>query len=108
MLKLECEALAEEGHDYQAFVEACGAALQACALKAHGVLIYSPVAPGQWHFPSPLIEMPTGTQPQAMADMGFVSAPLALDIPVPKPNIKQWHPFSDQGMPDLGQDEEAP
>ena len=40
VLTLECEVLAEEGHDHQVFVEACGAALWACPLKAHGVLIY--------------------------------------------------------------------
>ena len=37
--KMECAALVEEGHDCQAFLEACSAALQACPLKAHGVLM---------------------------------------------------------------------
>ena len=45
VLKLEHEALAEEGHDHQAFVEACSTALWACPLKAHGVTNVSPVAP---------------------------------------------------------------
>ena len=40
VLKLECEVLAEEGCDHQAFVEVCSAALWACPLKAHGVLMY--------------------------------------------------------------------
>ena len=39
MLKLECEVLVEEGHDCQAFMEACGTALQACPFEAHGVLM---------------------------------------------------------------------
>ena len=39
-LKLEHEALAEEGCDCLVFEEACGAALQACPLKAHWVLMY--------------------------------------------------------------------
>ena len=33
-------ASAEQGHDCLAFMEACSAALQACPLKAHGVLMY--------------------------------------------------------------------
>ena len=40
VLKLGCEALAEEGHDRCMSVEACGAALQVCPLEAHGVLMY--------------------------------------------------------------------
>ena len=33
--------LEEEGCDCQAFMEACSATLQACPLKAHGVLMYT-------------------------------------------------------------------
>ena len=40
MFKLEHAVLVEEGHDCQAFVEACGTALWACPLKPHGVLMY--------------------------------------------------------------------
>ena len=40
MLNLEHETLAEEGHDHQAFMEACSIALWACPLKAHRVLMY--------------------------------------------------------------------
>ena len=32
--------MVEEGCDHQAFVEACGAALQACHIEACGVLMY--------------------------------------------------------------------
>ena len=40
MLELECEAIAEEGWDHWAFLEACGAVLLACPPKVHGVLMY--------------------------------------------------------------------
>ena len=40
MLKLECEVLVEEGHDFQAFMETCSTALWACPFEAHGVLMY--------------------------------------------------------------------
>ena len=40
VLKLECKELVEEGHDHQAFVEACSTALQACPFEDHGVLMY--------------------------------------------------------------------
>ena len=40
MLKLECKGLAQEGCDCWEFVETCSAALWACPLKAHGVLMY--------------------------------------------------------------------
>ena len=40
MLELEHEALAEDSWDCQAFVEACGAALQTYLPKVHGVLMY--------------------------------------------------------------------
>ena len=51
--------------------------------------------------------MPAATQPQAMTDMGSVPVPLALDTPVPELSIKQWWLSSGQGMPNLGQEEEA-
>ena len=41
MLKFEHKALIEDGHDHQAFMEACGTALQACPTETHGALIYS-------------------------------------------------------------------
>ena len=63
--------------------------------------------PGQWHALSPLLEMPSTTQPQATADMGSVSTPLALDTPAPEPGIKQQQLSSSQGMPNLGPEEEA-
>ena len=40
VLKLECEALMEEGHDCQVFMEACITALWACPTKNHGALMY--------------------------------------------------------------------
>ena len=40
VLKLEHEALVGEGHDHQAFMEACSTALQVGPLEAHGVLTY--------------------------------------------------------------------
>ena len=36
MLKLEHEALAEEGHNCWAFMEACSTALQVCPFETHG------------------------------------------------------------------------
>ena len=39
MQKLEHEALAEEGHNCQAFMEATGTTLWDCPFKAHGVLM---------------------------------------------------------------------
>ena len=65
-------------------------------------------APGWWHFPSPLIEIPAATWPHATADMGSVSVPLASNTPGTRPSFKQQHPSSDQGMPNPGQEEEAP
>ena len=58
VLKLEHDALAEEGHDHWAFVEACGAALRVCYLKAHGVLIYPLQLLASGVSLGPFIEMP--------------------------------------------------
>ena len=57
---------------------------------------------------APLLEMPATTWPQAVADMGSVSVPLTSDTPVHEPGVKQQCLSSDQGMPDLQQEEEAP
>ena len=43
-----------------------------------------------------------------MADMRSISVPLTSDTPAPQPSIKWWHPSSDQGMPNPGQEEKAP
>ena len=40
MQPLEDEALEEESHSHQSFLQACGAALQACPHKALGILMY--------------------------------------------------------------------
>ena len=64
--------------------------------------------PGWWHFLSPLLGMPATIPPQAVAGTESISAPLTSDTPVPQPGVKWWHHSSDQGMPDLGQEEEAP
>ena len=40
MLDLECETIEKEGWDHQSFLEACGAALQACPMEFWGVLMY--------------------------------------------------------------------
>ena len=40
MLALESEAIKKEGWAYQTFLQACGAALQACPMEALGVLMY--------------------------------------------------------------------
>ena len=40
ILKLECKALEKEEHTYLSFLEACGAAMRACPVEAHGVLLY--------------------------------------------------------------------
>ena len=40
MLRLEHAGLEEEGHHCQAFMEACSAALWACPIVVHGVLMY--------------------------------------------------------------------
>ena len=56
---------------------------------------------------APLLGMPATTWPWAVTDTGSISVPLTLDTPVPQPSIRQWCPSSDQGMPDLGQEEEG-
>ena len=40
VLNLECEAKVEEGQDCQAFMEAFGAAIQACLPETCGALLY--------------------------------------------------------------------
>ena len=66
----------------------------------------SPATPGQQCFLSPPLR--DAHCNLATADMGSISAPLTLDTPVPQPGIKWWHPSSNQGMPNLGQEEEVP
>ena len=96
MLKLEHEALAEEGCDCWTFMEACGTALQAWPLKAHGVLMYP-------------LQLLTGNVPLAallattlqLATMGrelpSTASPLTVSrMPAPPIGIKWWCHSSDQ------------
>ena len=59
---------------------------------------------------APLLRMPATTQLQAMTDVWSVLGPPTLNVsgtPGPHPGSEQQH-SSDQGMSDLGQEEEAP
>ena len=40
ILNFECKAQEKEMHTHLSFLEACGAALRACPVEAHGVLLY--------------------------------------------------------------------
>ena len=40
MQDFECEAIEKEGWNHQSFLEACGAALQACPREVWGLLMY--------------------------------------------------------------------
>ena len=100
--------MAGEEQKYQAFLEEFSTVLEACPLEYHRALMYQLQLLAGSVSLAPFLEMSAATQPLAVADMGSVSAPLSLDTPAPKPGIKWWHLSSGQGMPDLGQEKEAP
>ena len=90
MLKLECEALAEEGCDHWAFMEACSTVLQAWPIKAHGVLMYP-------------LQLLTGNVPLAamLATVGWeppsTTTPLTVSrMPTPQTRTKWQHCSSNQ------------
>ena len=99
--------MAEEEQKHQASMEEFSAVLESCPSEDHWALMYPLQLLAGGVTLAPLLEKPAATQPQAVADMGSVFAPLTLDTPVPKPGIKQWHLSSSQGMPNLRQEEEA-
>ena len=96
VLKLEHKALVKEGHDCQAFVEACRAALWACPTEAHGALMY------------PLLlltgNVPLATMLATTAQLATVggelpltaSPPIVSRMPAPPTRTKRWHPSSHQ------------
>ena len=85
--------MAEEEQKHQAFVEEFSTALEAFPLEDHWALMYPLQLLASGISLAPLLEMPATTQPQGTVDMGSVSAPLTLDTPAPKPNIK-WQCLS--------------
>ena len=104
---LDWEMMTEEEQKHQAFAEEFSAALEACLLEDHWALMYPIQLMAGGISLAPLLEMPATTQPQVMADIGSVSAPLALETPAPIPNAKWQHPSSSQDMPNVGQEGEA-
>ena len=102
------KAMVEEEQKCQAFAEEFSTAFKSCPLEDHWALMYLPQLLASGISLVPLLGMPATTWPQATADIGSISATLTLDTPVPQPSNKWWHPSSDQGMPDPGQEEEAP
>ena len=110
MLALKCEAIAEEGQDCQAFMEASAVALQACPPKTHGALMY-PLQLLTSNVPlAAMLEMPATTQLQAAADREPTSAtsiPSVSEMPAPLMGAKQWHHSYNQGVSMPRQDETA-
>ena len=96
MLKLEHEALAEEGHDCQTFMEACSTALQVCPFEAHGVLMY----PLQLLTSNMQLAAMLATTPQ-LAPMGrelpsTACPPTVSRMPAPPSRAKWQHCSSNQ------------
>ena len=81
--------------------------LEAYPSEDHWALIYPLQLLASGISLTPIPEMPAAAWPQAMADTGSVPAPLTPDTPEPKSGVKWWWLSSSQGMPNLGQEEEA-
>ena len=91
MLKLECEALAVEGQNCWAFVEACSTALWVCPIEAHWVLMY----------PLQLLtgNVPLTTTPQlvpAGRELPSKASPTVSRMLAPSTGVKWQHCSSNQ------------
>ena len=101
MMALECEAIAEEGWDCPAFIEASAGALWACPPKTHGALMY-PLQLVTGNVPlAAILGMPATTQLQAVAGrepMSTASIPSVLEMPAPLMGAKWQHHSFGQGI----------
>ena len=91
MLELEHEAIAEEGLDHQAFLEACVAVLWACPPKAHGVLMYPLQLLTGNVLLATILKMPATTLQPATAGRELTSTaspPIVSENPAPPTRIK--------------------
>ena len=90
MQDLEYEAIEKEEWDCQSFLEACTAALQACPLKAHGVLMY-PLQLLTWNMSLSTLLMTT-PQPATAIRKPMTATPLQ---PCQRHLYLQWGPNND-------------
>ena len=96
MLKLECEALAEEEHDCQPFVEDCSAALLSCPLEAHGVLMY-PLLLLTGNVPLATMLATTPQPATAGRELSLTASPPTVSrMLAPPTGTKWWCQSSDQ------------
>ena len=107
---LNHEVTEEEGQKCQAFMGKFSATLQACPSEDHWALMYPLQLLAGGVSLAPLLGMPAAAQLQAVTDTGSIPAPPHLKhvmgTPAPQPGGKHWPHSSDQGMLDLGQEEE--
>ena len=100
VLKLECKALVEEGHDHQTFVEACGTAVWACPAKAHGALMY-PLLLLTGDVPLAAMLAATLQLATVHGELPLIASPPTVSRTLaPTTRTKWWHPSSDQEATD--------
>ena len=96
MLKLEHEALVEEGHDFQTFVEACSAALQVCPTEAHGAQMY-PLLLLTGNVPLAAMLATTPQLAMVGGELPLTASPPTVSRKLAPPTrTKWWHPLSNQ------------
>ena len=96
MLKLEHEVLVQEGHDHQAFMEACSTALWACPFEAHGVLMY-PMLLLTGNVPLPTLLAATLQLATVGGELPLTASPPTVPkMLAPPTRTKQRHQSSDQ------------